>query len=405
MIGSVSGALTHTTTVSFTFGIPPDFTIGASSPSAVSVGSSATSTIIVALVHGLTGTLTLTQTVPSGLSCNSISQTSFASNGTATVSCNSAIPATYTLTITGISGALLHTTTATFTFLGTHVTPTLTVPSAKTVNELTALTFGVSATDTSIPAPTLTVSASQLPAGASFSGVSGLAPSGTFTWTPSEAQAPGTFTVTFTVTDGVLSSQAIVIITVVEPTDSPTITVPAAQSATVGTALSFTVYARDPLVPTEGMNLTATGLAPNMTFDRASGAFTFTPSQNQLGQTFVVNFTATDPSNKSASSNQSVAIHVANSSNQPPGGFCLNCLFSNGFSVWMWLLIIGGLIGVISSIGLLNVRAHLELAGFKRRHVSAVSTARHRTAQTHSEKMRAIVEHHHRNSVHNFEDN
>jgi hypothetical protein len=405
-ISGVNAALTQTTTASFTFGIPPDFTIGASSPSAVSVGSSATSTITVALVHGLTGTLTLTQTVPSGLSCNSLSQTSFTSNGTATVSCNSAIPATYTLTITGTSGALLHTTTATFTFLGTHVAPTLSVPSAKTVNELTLLTFTVSAADASIPAPTLTVSASQLPTGASFSGAPGMAPSGTFTWTPSEAQAPGTFTVTFSVTDGILSSQAIVIITVIEPTDVPTITVPGPQSATVGTALSFTVSARDPLVPTEGMNLTATGLAPNMTFDRVTGAFTFTPSKNQLGQSFIVNFTATDPSNAAASSNQSVAIRVANSANQPAGGgFCLNCILPKGFSVWMWLLMIGGLIGVISSIAFLNVRAHVELAGVKRRHRNHVSVAHYRTAPTHSQKVRAIVEHHYRNPVHSYEDN
>jgi hypothetical protein len=154
------------------------------------------------------------------------------------------------------------------------------------------------------------------------------------------------------------------------------------------------------------MNLTATGLAPNMTFDRVTGAFTFTPSKNQLGQTFIVNFTATDPSNAAASSNQSVAIRVANSANQPAGGgFCLNCILPQGFSVWMWLLIIGGLIGMISSIALLNVRAHVELAGVKRRHRNPVSVAHYRTAPTHSQKVRAIVEHHYRNPVHNYEDN
>jgi hypothetical protein len=301
---------------------------------------------------------------------------------------------------------LLHTATATFTFLGTHVPPTLNLPSAKTVNELATLTFTVSATDASVPAPTLTVSGSQLPSGASFSGASGIAPSGTFTWTPSEAQAPGTFTITFIVTDGITSILGFVSITVIEPSDSPTVTVPSAQTATVGTGLSFVVYARDPLVPTEGMNLTATGLAPNMAFNPVTGAFSFTPTQSQAGQTFIVNFTATDPSNPSASSNQSVAIHVASSANQPSGGgFCLNCILPKGFSLTMWLFIIGGLIGVISSIALLNIRAHAELAGVRRRRHSPVSAGRSHRVQTHSEKVRAIVEHHYRNPVRNYEDN
>jgi hypothetical protein len=293
-----------------------------------------------------------------------------------------------------------------FTFLGTHVAPTLNLPSAQTVNELTALTFTVSAADTSIPAPTLTVSGSQLPTGASFSGVSGISPTGTFTWTPTETQAPGTFSVIFIVTDGVYSTQGSVTITVVEPSDSPTVTVPSAQTARVGTSLSFVVYARDPQVPTEHVNLTATGLGPNMAFDPASGTFSFTPSPSQLGQTYIVNFVATDPSNPSASSHQSVAIAVANTANQPPGGgFCVTCIFPKGYSMTMWLFIIGGLIGIVASIAILNIRARAELVGMRRRHRSALTLARHHAPQAHSEKIRTIMEHHHRTPTRNYEDN
>jgi hypothetical protein len=210
--------------------------------------------------------------------------------------------------------------------------------------------------------------------------------------------------VSFIVTDGVYSSQGTVRINVIEPSDFPTITVPSAQTATVGTSLKFVVYARDPQVPTEPVNLTTTGLAPNMAFDPASGVFSFTPSQSQLGQTFVVNFVATDPSNPSASSHQSVAISVANSS-PSGGGFCFSCLIPRGFSWMMWLLVIGGLIGVISSIAILNIRAHVELAGMRRRHISPVTVKGYHATQPHSEKILAIMEHHHRTPTRNYEDN
>jgi len=169
-------------------------------------------------------------------------------------------------------------------------------------------------------------------------------------------------------------------------------------------ALSFVVYARNPLVPTAAVNVTAVGLAPNMAFDPVSGTFSFTPSQSQAGQTFVVNFTATDKTNPAAPSNKSVAIHVANSSGAPAGGFCLNCILPRGFSLTMWLFIIGGLIGVISSIALLNIRAHAELAGARRRHHNPTGVRHSHIAQTHSEKVR-IIQHQYRSPTYNYEDN
>jgi hypothetical protein len=70
----------------------------------------------------------------------------------------------------------------------------------------------------------------------------------------------------------------------------------------------------------------------------------------------------------------------------------------------MWLFIIGGLIGVISSIALLNIRAHAELAGARRRHHNPTGVRHSHTAKTHSEKVRTI-QHQYRNPTHNYEDN
>src|SRR5436189_2512798 len=93
----------------------PDFTISATSPSAVNTGQSASSTITIASVNGFSGTVSLTGTVPSGLSCGTISPTTLSGSGTATVSCNASAGGTYALTVIGTSGSLVHSAVATFT--------------------------------------------------------------------------------------------------------------------------------------------------------------------------------------------------------------------------------------------------------------------------------------------------
>src|SRR3989475_710393 len=292
-ITATSGSLTHQATTAFTYGTPPDFTITATSPSALNVGSSAKSTITIALIHGLTSPVALTDNVPSGLNCGAISPTSFTANSTATVSCSSPSASTYTLTITGTSGSLTHAASATFTFhdfslsatpsslslntgaqgtsaislnllngfgstvtlgvlsptgvtsslstasisgsgtstltigpttvgsytvvvtgtsgsltrtvsltitIGTQVSPVLTAPSSETTPQTSTLTFTVTGAESSVPTPNLTLSASQLPSGAKLTTVQGTSPlANTFRWTPSTTDAPGIYTVSFSV--------------------------------------------------------------------------------------------------------------------------------------------------------------------------------------------------------------
>ncbi|MEN9675625.1 MAG: hypothetical protein RIS76_1521, partial [Verrucomicrobiota bacterium] len=73
--------------------------------------------------------------------------------------------------------------------------PTLATPSNRVVDELLPLSFALSATDTDLPAQTLTYSRVSGPEGLSVS------PTGLVTWTPTEAQGPGTYTVQVRVTD------------------------------------------------------------------------------------------------------------------------------------------------------------------------------------------------------------
>jgi len=93
----------------------PYFTIVASHPSSVTAGSSATSAITVSAVNGFSGTVTLTDTVPSGLTCDAITPYTITNSGTASLSCSSTTPGTYTVTIMATSGTTSHTTAATIT--------------------------------------------------------------------------------------------------------------------------------------------------------------------------------------------------------------------------------------------------------------------------------------------------
>ena len=112
------------------------------------------------------------------------------------------------------SNAASYTITDTSVLIDTA--PVLAQIGAKSVDEESALTFTVSASDAD--GDSLTYSASNLPTGASFNTATRV-----FTWTPADGQA-GTYTVTFGVTDGYLTDSESVTMTVNEVNHTPVIT-------------------------------------------------------------------------------------------------------------------------------------------------------------------------------------
>ena len=97
------------------------------------------------------------------------------------------------------------------------------------------MTFTVAATDAD--GDSLTYSASNMPTGAAFN-----TGTQTFAWTPATSQV-GTFTPTFTVSDGSLSASTTATITVTAANRAPVITAIPSQTVTAGNALTFTVTA------------------------------------------------------------------------------------------------------------------------------------------------------------------
>src|SRR5260370_8582183 len=74
--------------------------------------------------------------------------------------------------------------------------PVLTVPPNQTIDELSALVVTNTATDTDLPANTLTFALVSAPSGVTVDPTTGV-----LTWTPTEAQGPSTNTITVKVTD------------------------------------------------------------------------------------------------------------------------------------------------------------------------------------------------------------
>jgi hypothetical protein len=126
---------------------------------------------------------------------------------------------------------------------------------AMSVEEESALTFAVSATDADGDA--LTYSSTSLPQGATFN-----AASRTFSWTPARGQT-GTYSIEFSVTDGYLNDTATAAITVTSLDLAPVITLfePASGSEfEEGQVIDISVVAEDPEGESLSYSLTINGI-------------------------------------------------------------------------------------------------------------------------------------------------
>ncbi len=120
----------------------------------------------------------------------------------------------YSVTFSVFDGDLYDTEVVPINVGNVNQTPSLSSIGDQSVNELQTLSFTASASDAD--SDTLIWSLTGAPVGASID-----SSTGAFTWTPTEAQGPGVYNVTFNVADATTTDSEIVAITVLEVNLAP----------------------------------------------------------------------------------------------------------------------------------------------------------------------------------------
>jgi gliding motility-associated-like protein len=191
-------------------------------------------------------------------------------------------PGFYIFKVLVSDGALTDEEQITVTVNEVNSAPLLATIGGQTVNEESLLTFTATATDADLPANTLTFSLLGAPPGASINSSTGV-----FSWTPTEAQGPGSYTFTVRISDGTLVDGEQITVTVNEVNAAPILTGIGDKTANEGSQLTFTATATDSDSAT--LTYSLVGAPIGASINSSSGAFTWTPTGAQGGtHTFTV---------------------------------------------------------------------------------------------------------------------
>ncbi len=185
--------------------------------------------------------------------------------------------------------------------------PILPAQTNRTIVELTTLTVTNTASDPESPPEVLAYALAVAPTNAVIS------TNGVITWTPTEAQGPGTYTFTTVVTDSAAPSASATNsfnVTVNEVNAAPVLTVPGAQTINVQTPWTATATATDPDLPANTLTFQLVS-GPSGLIVGASGLISWTPLQSQAPSTNPVTLRVFDNGSPSLSATNSFTVIVA----------------------------------------------------------------------------------------------
>jgi hypothetical protein len=171
------------------------------------------------------------------------------------------------------------------------------------------LMFDANATDSDIPANTLAYSLDVgAPAGASINPATG-----EFSWTPTEAQGPNSYSVTVRVTDNgspILSHAETITITVNEVNVAPILTPIGDKIANEESPFTFTASATDADLPANSLSFSLGVGAPSGAAISTGGVFTWTPTEAQGPNDYVVTIIVSDNGTPGMADQETITIHV-----------------------------------------------------------------------------------------------
>jgi hypothetical protein len=183
--------------------------------------------------------------------------------------------------------------------------PQLAAIADKQVNEETQLAFTAQGSDPDIPANTLTYSFVGASHGATINPATGA-----FSWTPTEAQGPASYTFTIKVSDGSLDAARTFQVQVSEVNRAPSLGAFATPASGVwGNELTFTATATDPDLPANTLTFSLVNAPSGATINPSSGAFSWTPTSAQIAShTFTVKVTDDGSPNLWATRSITIAV-------------------------------------------------------------------------------------------------
>jgi len=118
--------------------------------------------------------------------------------------------------------------------------------------------------------------------------------SGALSWTPTEVQGPGNYTVTIVVSDTIITDSETITITVSEVNLTPVLNPIGDQSVDEETELTFTVTATDTDIPVQTLSYTLLGAPSGATTNSFSGAFSWTPTEVQGPGNYTITIVVSD---------------------------------------------------------------------------------------------------------------